>query len=110
MENVKFSTVLHNMALEENQILDYDFKASRLKEDDIVQYWSSTGKNYSVAGFEIRLQRHALQYIVQYYLTTGLFVVVSWVIYEFNYENYVVYISLRYEIHEFNLLCFRLVF
>ena len=61
MENVKFSTVLHNMALEENQILDYDFKASRLKEDDIVQYWSSTGKNYSVAGFEIRLQRHALQ-------------------------------------------------
>ena len=87
MENVKFSTVLHNMALEENQILDYDFKASRLKEDDIVQYWSSTGKNYSVAGFEIRLQRHALQYIVQYYLTTGLFVIVSWVIYEFNLKT-----------------------
>ena len=95
MENVKFSTVLHNMALEENQILDYDFKASRLKDNDIVQYWSSTGKNYSVAGFEIRLQRHPLQYIVQYYLTTGLFVVVSWVIYEFIYENYLFY---RYNI------------
>jgi len=51
MENVKFSTVLHNMALEENQILDYDFKASRLKEDDIVQYWSSTGKKLLSSGF-----------------------------------------------------------
>ena len=96
MENVKFSTVLHNMALEENQILDYDFKASRLKEDDIVQYWSSTGKNYSVAGFEIRLQRHALQYIVQYYLTTGLFVVVSWVIYEFNQMKITTFIDISY--------------
>ena len=81
IENVQFSTVIYNMELDNNHILDYIFKTKPLNEDDRVQLWPSTGKNYSLSGFEIKFHRHTTKYIVQYYLTSGLFVVVSWVMF-----------------------------
>ena len=56
-----------------NLTLDY------LKEEDRVFYFESTNSNYSLAGVEIQLRRHKAKYILQYYCTSGLFVVVSWV-------------------------------
>ena len=76
---MRFNTALNNMLLERNNILDYIFTTQYLKEEDTVQLWVSTGRNYSVAGFEITFHRHVTKYIIQYYLTSGLFVVVSWV-------------------------------
>ena len=35
--------------------------------------------NYSLAGFEMVLVRHVMHYIINYYLPSGLFVVVSWI-------------------------------
>merc|ERR1712150_144839 len=37
-----------------------------------------TQANYSIAGFQITFHRHAIKYIIQYYLTSALFVCVSW--------------------------------
>ena len=34
--------------------------------------------NYSVAGFKLLLERKVSQYVITYYLPSGLFVVVSW--------------------------------
>lgn len=34
--------------------------------------------NYSVAGFRMVMQRKVSQYVITYYLPSGLFVVVSW--------------------------------
>ena len=76
---MKFNTALNNMELENNNILDYIFKTELLNEDDRVQLWVSTGQNYSLSGLEITFHRHVTKYIIQYYLTSGLFVVVSWV-------------------------------
>lgn len=45
-----------------------------------------TGMNYSVAGFEMTLQRKMSFYIVTYYLPSGLFVVVSWISFLVNPE------------------------
>ena len=42
-------------------------------------YASSTFGNFSLAGFEIELQRHSWQYILDFYLPTTFFVSVSWV-------------------------------
>ena len=67
------------MELDNNNILGYIFKTELLKEKDSVQLWASTGRNYSVSGFEITFSRHVTKYIIQYYLTSSLFVVVSWV-------------------------------
>ena len=36
-------------------------------------------KNYTNGGFELIMKRHKLKYIINYYLPSGLFVVVSWV-------------------------------
>ena len=35
--------------------------------------------NYSVAGFELTLQRKVSHYIITYYLPSGMFVIVSWI-------------------------------
>ena len=79
MENVRFNTVLNNMDLDNNEILEYIFTTKPLKVEDQVQYWVSTRKNYSVSGFQIKFYRHVTKHVVQYYLTSGLFVIVSWV-------------------------------
>ena len=34
---------------------------------------------FSLAGFEMTLERHVSHYIITYYLPSGLFVVVSWI-------------------------------
>ena len=61
-----------------NTILDYNVKLDPLKKEDSIFVWQSIG-NYSLTGFEMTLRRNSLKYLVNYYLPSGLFVVVSWV-------------------------------
>ncbi|XP_023343176.1 gamma-aminobutyric acid receptor subunit pi [Eurytemora carolleeae] len=61
-----------------NTILDYTVVLNPLGEDDKLFVWQSIG-NYSLAGYEMVLQRNSLKYLVNYYLPSGLFVLVSWV-------------------------------
>ena len=49
-----------------------------LPESDRVFEGGALG-NYSLAGFEMVLVRHVMHYIINYYLPSGLFVVVSWI-------------------------------
>ena len=60
-------------------VLDYAVEIRPLQEEDESFYWAATGNNFSVAGMEVHLYRHKLTYIIQYYISSGLFVVVSWV-------------------------------
>lgn len=61
-----------------NTILDYNVELEPLKSKDSVFVWQSIG-NYSLTGYEMTLKRNSLKYIVNYYLPSGLFVIVSWV-------------------------------
>ena len=61
-----------------NTILDYNVILDHLKPKDSLFIWQSIG-NYSLTGFEMTLRRNSLKYLVNYYLPSGLFVVVSWV-------------------------------
>ena len=61
-----------------NTILDYNVALDPLKPEDSLFIWQSIG-NYSLTGFEMTLRRNSLKYLVNYYLPSGLFVVVSWV-------------------------------
>ena len=75
-----FQTILHYDETEKKRtILDYDLEVKELEEKDLQWYWEGTNRNYSLAGFEMRMKRHATKYIVEYYLPSGLFVVTSWV-------------------------------
>ena len=76
-----YSSIVPNYPEKEERtvLLDYDISTKPLKEKDTLYQWSTVGSNYSVAGFEIHLTRHAKEYIIDYYLTSGLFVIVSWV-------------------------------
>ena len=60
-------------------VLDYRVEILPLQKQDEMFFWAATGSNFSVAGMEIHLFRHKLTYIIQYYTSSGLFVVVSWV-------------------------------
>ena len=64
---------------ERTVLLDHHVDINPLKEKDTMYMWSAVGSNYSLAGFEIQLKRHINEYIIDYYLTSGLFVIVSWV-------------------------------
>ena len=80
---MKFQTILrYHPKKETKTVLDYHLDVDKLKETEQYWYWEGTNKNYSLAGFEMTLQRHTLKYIVEYYLPSGLFVVTSWVILE----------------------------
>ena len=59
-------------------MLDYDITIKGLKEEDKIFVGGALG-NYSLAGFEMVLVRHVSHYIINYYLPSGLFVVVSWI-------------------------------
>ena len=59
-------------------VLDYDITINKLREQDRIFVGGSLG-NYSLAGFEMILRRHVSHYIINYYLPSGLFVVVSWI-------------------------------
>ena len=61
----------------EHSILDFSIEILPLKEKDELLVWHTY--NYSLTGFEMRLKRNAFKYIVNYYLPSGLFVIVSWV-------------------------------
>ena len=76
---IHFETKLNNKAIKNNKKNDYISNIETLKKKDMVRYWTSTQANYSIAGFRVRFDRHTTKYIIQYYLTSGLFVCVSWV-------------------------------
>ena len=60
-------------------ILDYSVEIQPLKDKDRTFYWAGAGANFSIAGMEVHLYRHKWTYIIQYYISSGLFVIVSWV-------------------------------
>jgi hypothetical protein len=62
-----------------NTILDYSVEIVPLDEKDKT-YVSPNNINYSLSGFEMRLKRNILKYVITYYFPSGLFVIVSWVI------------------------------
>jgi len=59
-------------------VLDYAVNIHQLSEDDQTLGYGELG-NFSVAGFEMVLNRHISHYLITYYLPSGLFVVVSWI-------------------------------
>ena len=58
--------------------LDYAITINKLSEDDQIFKGGPLG-NFSLAGFEMVLQRYVSTYIITYYLPSGLFVIVSWI-------------------------------
>merc|ERR1712147_10039 len=58
--------------------MDYEIEIRNLKEEDKIFPAGPLG-NFSLAGFEMTLERHFTSYIITYYLPSGLFVVVSWI-------------------------------
>ena len=73
-----FYTTLLTYSMENaHSVLDFDVKVLPLNEKDTYLVWNNY--NYSLTGFEMRLRRHSFKYVVNYYLPSGLFVVVSWV-------------------------------
>ena len=62
----------------ENSIpLDYEMEIRKLTENDSILIFPQF--QFSLAGFEIALDRHVSTYIFAYYLPSGLFVIVSWI-------------------------------
>ena len=60
-------------------ILDYTVKGIKnLPKRQQIYPWQDVG-NFSVAGFEIKLRRNKAKYLMDFYLPSGIFVVVSWV-------------------------------
>ena len=59
-------------------ILDYDIKIDPLQEKDQIFNGGTLG-NFSLAGFEMVLERRVASYILSYYLPSALFVIISWI-------------------------------
>ena len=75
---MKFKTkILEYESSERNAILDYNVEVQPLPEDKQTYVWHIG--NLSLAGFSIKLKRNVFKYIIQYYLPSSLFVIVSWV-------------------------------
>ena len=81
VKRMMFNTIIKNLEIGGKAVLDYEVKVQKLRKEDQLLFWEGTGNNYSIAGVEIQLQRNTLKYIIQYYIPSGLFVMVSWVIY-----------------------------
>jgi hypothetical protein len=47
---------------------------SEMKESEKIYIWEGIG-NYSLAGFELRLERHYLKYLFNYFLPSGTIVI-----------------------------------
>ena len=79
LDKMQYSTnlITYNDS-ERNTILDYSIDIVPLDEQDKIFYWLDIA-NYSVTGFQINLKRNSLKYLVNFYLPSGLFVIVSWV-------------------------------
>jgi len=75
-----FTTLRANFgAKSENAIpLDYATKIRELKPNDSILIFEGAG-NFSLAGFEMVLDRHVSTFVFAYYLPSGLFFVVSWI-------------------------------
>lgn len=67
-------------------ILDYSITFNAL--NDLDTHYEALGMNYSVTGFELILTRKMSFYVVTYYLPSGLFVVVSWIRYQFVFTKF----------------------
>ena len=63
----------------ENQVSNLDYAPSVRSLPKSKQFKSYGSLNYSITGCEIRLERNIKQYIVNYYIPSGLLVMVSWV-------------------------------
>ena len=81
VKRMMFNTIIKNLEIGGKAVLDYEVKVQKLRKEGQLLFWEGTGNNYSIAGVEIQLQRNTLKYIIQYYIPSGLFVMVSWVIY-----------------------------
>ena len=79
MRDIKFNILMEDERIEGKILLDYNVEIKQLSGHDTYYWWEGTGSNFSVSGFEIHLHRIRMPYIIQYYVTSGLFVVVSWV-------------------------------
>ena len=62
----------------QTSVLDYHIQKSELRDEYKRFDWAGS-ETYSLTGFEMHLQRKVHNYIINYYLPSGLFVVVSWV-------------------------------
>ena len=58
--------------------LDYAILIKPLSKKDSILLFDGLG-NFSLAGFEMVLDRYVSTYIITYYLPSGLFVIVSWI-------------------------------
>ena len=76
---VKFRTGTFLGQEKENDIVHYVVDVKPLDIEDRTYLWIPTGSNYSLAGFEVTFSRHITKHMMQYYVTSCLFVVVSWV-------------------------------
>ena len=74
-----------------NAVLDYSVEVLELAESDAFYLWDAY-QNFSLAGFEIRLKRQSLKYLVNYFLPSGLFVVASWVMRNFNLKYLILHL------------------
>ena len=77
MTDLIFRTVL--LGETNSKLPEYSLEAQELEEKDKIFMFVGTGANYSHAGFEMRWSRHMTKYIIEYYITSSLFVFVSWV-------------------------------
>ena len=68
-------------SLDQNAILDYGIKLRKLNKEVTWDSFEFTSHlNFTNGGFELIMKRHKLKYIINYYIPSGLFVIVSWVI------------------------------
>jgi hypothetical protein len=75
-----FSTpVLEYDDTNKSVILDFTAEIYPLEEADTWIRGRKNVVNYSMAGFKMRLHRNSLKYVINYYLPSAMFVVVSWV-------------------------------
>lgn len=56
---------------------EFDAKINQLENFEFMDTWEE--EEWSICGFKIELKRRHWKYIFNYYLTSGLFVVISWV-------------------------------
>ena len=61
----------------EDGIVRFDYKVE-IDPLGVVTFPCKLGR-FSVAGFDMKFSRYVLKYVIQYYLTSGIFVIVSWV-------------------------------
>ena len=68
-------------SLDQNAILDYGIQLRKLNKEVTWDSFEFTSHlNFTNGGFELIMKRHKLKYIINHYLPSGLFVIVSWVI------------------------------